>query len=457
MVWQDTRAQSHLLRALLIRPCSSAAICTVSVLLFGSFTAAQPLVGGGGGGGGGGGSSSSSSDSGPICSSHCKSCTTDYTCDVCQTGYVRTAARQCAACARNCDKCDQAGAGRCDQCSRGYVLVQDECLACADNCVRCDFAGRDRCDECEDGYMVGPTSLCDACTAHCRKCRDTTVTGCFECFWWYYLEPEGSCAFDYTKGCVAATLVTLSVLLLYRFSDRCCDSRRSRSGSLARLPPVVGHREYVEGSTQHPEMERVDMPSGTWRGYYTYSGQQHDVCAFNLEFGEGWIMSGDGVDDVGHYTMSGTYSRTRIAFSKKYQARSRNASGVVTYGNKGHSVEYRGELAGTSLGNGFRGQWSIRDNLGNYDGQFHIWPAMEGWSDSAPQGVGASSGQVFEESECVVCYDRAISTCLRPCGHVALCEICASRLHPRKCPLCRQNIASVERHAPAADNSSHRD
>lgn len=30
----------------------------------------------------------------------------------------------------------------------------------------------------------------------------------------------------------------------------------------------------------------------------------------------------------------------------------------------------------------------------------------------------------FQDGECVVCLDRHISTCLRPCGHIAMCSQC---------------------------------
>ncbi len=46
--------------------------------------------------------------------------------------------------------------------------------------------------------------------------------------------------------------------------------------------------------------------------------------------------------------------------------------------NKGHRVEYRGQMQ--SLGAGLRGTWSIRSSIGNYDGSFHLWPVMENWA-----------------------------------------------------------------------------
>lgn len=211
------------------------------------------------------------------------------------------------------------------------------------------------------------------------------------------------------------------------------------------------HTIDSESSSGHAGA-RLLLPSGIWRGYYTLAGARHDVCEFNLTFTDetGQIV-GSGVDDVGQYNISGRHGGARMAFSKTYVRGSRNNRGVVSYGNSGHTVEYRGEVAGSSLGGGFRGLWTIRSRHGDHNGQFHLWPAMLGFSDpeassSQANGGPGSTSQTFEESECVVCYDRAISTCLRPCGHVALCSICAARLNPRKCPLCRSTISAIEVH-----------
>jgi hypothetical protein len=135
-----------------------------------------------------------------------------------------------------------------------------------------------------------------------------------------------------------------------------------------------------------------------------------------------------------------------MAFSKTYVARSPNNQGVVHYGNQGHTVEYRGEMTGASLGYGFKGRWHIDTGFGCDDGDFHLWPAMEGWVDEAVDFDSGDTERSYVESECVVCYDRAISTRLRPCGHVALCRVCASSLIRRVCPLCRTGIDSIENH-----------
>jgi len=393
----------------------------------------------------GGGSSSSSSHSevasGPTCSSNCRSCTYDYTCDVCNKGYVLTVSKTCSACARNCDNCDQAGPDSCDVCSPRFVMTRARaCEPCAANCRSCQIAGPHLCDVCDSGFML-EARTCIPCTAGCRSCHGIGQTDCDECFYHYQLQSDGSCAFRY----FSVTLIMVALLILLKIA---CSRHSSRLGSPSGINRPLSQDEYISSELQLQQFvetqEASTLPSGSWRGYYTFSAIRHDVCEFNLEFDGAGHITGNGTDDVGQYTMEGLYGRSRIAFSKTYIARSENVSGVHHYGNKGHMVEYRGELAGDSLGSGFRGVWTIHSRGSSYTGQFHIWPTMEGWADSSNTNGMPSTGGTFEENECVVCYDRAISTCLRPCGHIALCGVCASQLSPRRCPLCRRPINTIE-------------
>ena len=52
--------------------------------------------------------------------------------------------------------------------------------------------------------------------------------------------------------------------------------------------------------------------------------------------------------------------------------------------------------------------------------------------------------EVSATNECIVCFDNAISTVLRPCGHIALCSGCAYRLLHCGCPVCRVTVCQVE-------------
>ena len=101
--------------------------------------------------------------------------------------------------------------------------------------------------------------------------------------------------------------------------------------------------------------------------------------------------------------------------------------------------------------------------LGDYSGDFHLWPAMDGWDGGAPRadagGGGApGAGATFEvapDGECCVCLDRPIATsCLHPCGHIAMCEGARTGSGPRRCPICRTNIREISVRAPPADDAA---
>eukprot|EP00928_Gymnodinium_smaydae_P003310 TRINITY_DN11189_c0_g1_i1.p1 TRINITY_DN11189_c0_g1~~TRINITY_DN11189_c0_g1_i1.p1 ORF type:complete len:309 (-),score=42.34 TRINITY_DN11189_c0_g1_i1:188-1114(-) len=276
---------------------------------------------------------------------------------------------------------------------------------------------------------------------------------------WYQLQSDGSCAFRTYSGALLVLIVVGALYWCCSSTDFSAPVGGGAAGAVRaaqRRPPPPTHETYISNGPSESGSPIGVLPSGTWRGYYTFSGARHDVCEFELSFsGDGEII-GSGTDDVGQYRIQGKHGGSRMAFSKTYAARTTNTMGVVSFGNKGHTVEYRGELAGASLGSGFRGAWCIRASLGDHDGDFHLWPAMPDWTAPEAEEDLGDAPATNEDNECVVCYDRAIATRLRPCGHVALCTLCASRLNPRRCPLCRQDIASVETYAPSSRSGSTR-
>mmetsp|Transcript_18358 Transcript_18358/g.39687 ORF Transcript_18358/g.39687 Transcript_18358/m.39687 type:complete len:439 (-) Transcript_18358:448-1764(-) len=414
---------------------------------------AQPLAGGGGGGGGfndGGGFGDNDYDT-PVCPPHCHSCSVDDVCDVCYGGYKLMYDGSCTPCPPGCKKCDVYGPFKCDECADRHVLVlpwlHRRCERCSDHCKRCDDAGPGACDDgqCDWGYVRHPIlAVCEACTKHCGICSNTSDSGCLKCKTFYRLA-EGSCALD--MAFLAKIFVTVAIILsTYRYMRR-------RIGSDNQLMPLSTHETFVaESDLSRSSAEEISqrlLPSGVWRGFYTHSGARHDVCEFSLEFRPDGSATGGGVDDVGEYTISGLCNNTasRLAFTKTYIGRSPNVSGVVSYGNQGHSVEYRGELVtgvGGALGGGFRGEWAIRHAIGNENGTFHLWPAMEGWQDPETEFDTEPQRTYEVESECVVCFDRPITTSLRPCGHQVLCRECADQLRsPPTCPICRAKITLI--------------
>lgn len=336
------------------------------------------------------------------------------------------------------------------------------CKPCAPHCQDCSSSGSGWCDKCDDGRLHFAHRCDEPCTRGCRSCHDTSDFGCDGCFFFYRLDGGGSCALNTVHIGGSALLVFAAAAgVLW-----CCAGRPCGGGgasSRGSIPLPLTHQAFIDARVG----SALEVPSGVWRGYYTYSGTRHDVCEFDLQFDPGFSgrLVGRGVDDVAKYVIDGLHAGRRVAFTKTYELGSNNMNDVRTWGNQGHSVEYRGELAGETLGEGFRGTWTIHSHLHTLEGQFHLWPCMSGFSDRASdhddaagtprtQGGGGAGGPTFEESECVVCYDRAISTRLRPCGHVALCGLCASRLSPRLCPLCRVNISSIENRPARASEVS---
>ena len=242
-------------------------------------------------------------------------------------------------------------------------------------------------------------------------------------------------------------------------------ANRARSLPRGQTIPNLGSPPRVQPAGAAGGLAAARMyPTGAWRGYYThpaFDGGQHGVVEFQLRFtaevDHRMLVRGEGVDDVGAYTIAGVATRGdaaggssgAIRFTKEYEAGSRNAAGVVRSENKGHRVEYIGRPARTDalgqpvLANGIRGEWSIAA-FRRFTGVFHLWPVMptEYWAGMA-EGAAEAGQAAEDDSECVVCYDRRIDVGLEPCGHVALCAQCAARLRPRRCPLCRTQIHAV--------------
>mmetsp|Transcript_45061 Transcript_45061/g.107071 ORF Transcript_45061/g.107071 Transcript_45061/m.107071 type:complete len:449 (-) Transcript_45061:58-1404(-) len=243
--------------------------------------------------------------------------------------------------------------------------------------------------------------------------------------------------------------------------------RSACSAKLTGVPPVLAH--YVDGPSPllSHQVGSTWFPSGAWSGYYDQYGYRHTLCNFDLVF-EGrygsWTMRGHGVDDIGHYTLSGSWNpeTLRLGFSKKYQAQSRTSAGIINHTeNLGHTVEYRGEALG-SIGEGIKGTWWVKTRVYSGRGAFHLWPvnfvrpqANAGAMEEAgldvpsapPPSPSAPRFNTTSDGVCVVCFERRINVALEPCGHVAICRTCADALQgpgrSRSCPICRTRIEEV--------------
>ena len=105
-------------------------------------------------------------------------------------------------------------------------------------------------------------------------------------------------------------------------------------------------------------MDSKGFPSGEWVGFYTYSGRtrKHRMDLI-LDFNNGRI-SGEGMDDIGEFLITGTYSPKTMecSWSKDYIGR--------------HTVFYDGY----GENKGIWGTWKIYIDTGG----FHIWPVAGG-------------------------------------------------------------------------------
>jgi hypothetical protein len=63
--------------------------------------------------------------------------------------------------------------------------------------------------------------------------------------------------------------------------------------------------------------------------------------------------------------------------------------------------------------------------------------------DESSRNDGGDREGWLGDNECCICFEAAMAVKLVPCGHVALCALCAHRLQPPKCPLCRKNFTAV--------------
>eukprot|EP01043_Picozoa_sp_COSAG02_P006625 COSAG02_NODE_190_length_30025_cov_22.989875_23_plen_211_part_00 len=139
-------------------------------------------------------------------------------------------------------------------------------------------------------------------------------------------------------------------------------------------------------------------------------------------------------------------------------AASLNSAKVGTY-NEGDTIEVLGaDTADTGSGG-----W-LRTPLGWITGEPGRVTALETAVASAPplaqvqEAMAAPIGEAQQadfvvDSECVVCFDAPVNSCLRPCGHVAMCMMCASKIGAN-CPICRAGIEKVETYPSAIPTNS---
>lgn len=67
-------------------------------------------------------------------------------------------------------------------------------------------------------------------------------------------------------------------------------------------------------------------------------------------------------------------------------------------------------------------------------------------NDRVEEGSVATIGEQQPRFRCSVCYTRAITHILLPCGHISICKRCLVRLEKQdECPTCRTRVQKVMR------------
>ena len=216
-------------------------------------------------------------------------------------------------------------------------------------------------DDDYDDDDSGPSPPRPPCFVNnCAMCAPHSFHSCESCELFYVMGKDNNC-FWTTWSWLQLVLVVLVALLC------CCGCSYHQT------------HEYHVGVLASTTRYR----SGAWRGFYMQSGRIHSLARFTLEFYLGKV-TGQGVDDVGHFTVSGLYGQSgAVAFTKKYTSRSRNDAGQHSAMNHGHAVEYRGsekreytetQYEATPMSK-IEGNWWIAGQ--NPRGTFSLWPDRE--------------------------------------------------------------------------------
>eukprot|EP00826_Nyctotherus_ovalis_P022428 TRINITY_DN1739_c0_g1_i6.p1 TRINITY_DN1739_c0_g1~~TRINITY_DN1739_c0_g1_i6.p1 ORF type:complete len:714 (+),score=50.70 TRINITY_DN1739_c0_g1_i6:138-2279(+) len=134
-------------------------------------------------------------------SNHCKTCSDEITCEVCDDHYYLVEARSdspCAECHHSCLHCDGPGEKDCTECTEDKYKegqgAKGKCLRCSlamDNCGRCSSSSS--CLWCVRPYYLDASGTCAKCNEqeNCYHCRDSTR--CESCAVNFYPDTTGKC------------------------------------------------------------------------------------------------------------------------------------------------------------------------------------------------------------------------------------------------------------------------
>ncbi len=169
-----------------------------------------------------------------------------------------------------------------------------------------------------------------------------------------------------TNGIIAGSVIGGIVgLILLVFGTLCC-CRHCKGRPFRKNSTFVNK---LNGKQLKQETYGVNpFQSGIWSSRYFQYTRWHGPYQFSLLFDpQSMKVTGSGSDDVGTFTIDGTYSTetSRIALTKTYQAGTGNRSE-----NLGHQVTI--QLTWNAQNNQFEGKWYVQTNKYHGEDKFEL-------------------------------------------------------------------------------------
>ncbi|BFU25467.1 hypothetical protein CL6EHI_174920 [Entamoeba histolytica] len=121
------------------------------------------------------------------CLEHCKLCSNEKQCDVCEDGY-QLINSTCVS--LTTEHCEHYGTLSCIKCESGYYLDTLKCTKCDSKCKEC--TSNNICSLCNEGYYLNNSKCISLEEANKKHCIKISKTGCIKCEIGYY-NKDGEC------------------------------------------------------------------------------------------------------------------------------------------------------------------------------------------------------------------------------------------------------------------------
>lgn len=186
--------------------------------------------------------------------------------------------------------------------------------------------------------------------------------------------------------------IMISVFSVIGVGILICCIVRCYNKSWGGIPPQSNEKFVAsENMEKNPTnaFNRFSFPSGFWTGKYYQYGVWHGRHIFTLTFDQQSLrVSGFGADDVGQFTITGSYSATtgRLGMYKNYQAGTGNISE-----NLGHQVTI--QLQWDVYRNLFTGKWYVQTSRFSGEDQFELeYEKTQGLAKAVSSGARDGTG-----------------------------------------------------------------